>query len=150
MQQSGGSSDVPGKVRAAVLLLYLALVIGLVNSAVQIPRVVQQVSAKVGDHGAMAARIGIFVGLTVGIAVLVLMFVLVYLISKRRNWARITFTVLFAIGIPFSLFGLARSLLAAPLSAAIGLVQFGMQVVALLLLYQKPSADWFAGRGAST
>jgi cytochrome bd-type quinol oxidase subunit 1 len=96
----------------------------------------------------MAAKIVLFVGLTVGIGMLVLMIVLIYFISKRRNWARITYTVLFAIGIPFTLFGLARSLSAAQLTGVVGLIQFGMQVAALVLLYQRQSSDWFAGRSA--
>jgi Ni/Fe-hydrogenase subunit HybB-like protein len=151
MQQSGSGSAAPKKVRTAVVILCLMLAIRVVNSVVQLPRALRQISEQMGNqgpYGAMAAKIVLFVGLTVGIGMLVLMIVLIYFISKRRNWARITFTVLFAIGLPLVLLGLPRSLSVAPFSAALSLVQFGMQVAALVLLYQRQSSDWFAGRSA--
>ena len=65
------------------------------------------------------------------------------MIGKGRNWARITFLVLFIIGIPFSVLPLMQSLAANPISGLLGIVQTIIQIVAIVFLFQKPSSEWF-------
>ena len=75
--------------------------------------------------------------------VLAIMWFFIYMIGKGRNWARITFLVLFIIGIPFAIMPLLQSLAANPISGFLGLAQTVIQIVALVFLFQKASTDWF-------
>jgi hypothetical protein len=75
--------------------------------------------------------------------VFVSMALLIYKISKGRNWARLTFLILFILGafpyIPNLLDMFNRSLLTGSLS----LVQLVMQLTALYFLFTKPGSTWF-------
>ncbi|MXW81585.1 MAG: hypothetical protein F4Z57_21880 [Gemmatimonadetes bacterium] len=75
--------------------------------------------------------------------VLGIMWFFILMIGKGRNWARITFLVLFIIGTPFSVLPLMQSLAANPISGLLGIVQIIIQIVAIVFLFQKPSSDWF-------
>jgi len=75
--------------------------------------------------------------------VLGIMWFFIYMIGKGRNWARITFLVLFIIGIPFAILPLLQSLAANPISGLLGIGQTVIQVIALVFLFQKPSSAWF-------
>ena len=77
--------------------------------------------------------------------VLGIMWFFIFMIGKGRNWARITFLVLFIIGTPFSVLPLMQSLAANPISGLLGIVQIIIQIVAIVFLFQKPSSDWFRG-----
>ena len=74
---------------------------------------------------------------------LVIMWLFIFMIGKGRNWARITFLVLFIVGTPLSVLPLMQSLGANPISGLLGIVQTIIQIVALVFLFQKPSSDWF-------
>jgi len=67
----------------------------------------------------------------------------IHMIGKGRNWARITLLVLFIISVPFSAPALLRSLTINPILGIIDIGQLGLQVAAYVLLFQKPSSDWF-------
>lgn len=68
---------------------------------------------------------------------------LVFKISSGRNWARITFLVMFIIGVlptlPIVLDEFSRSAVVGALSVA----QIGLQVFALFLLFTQPGSNWF-------
>ena len=68
---------------------------------------------------------------------------LIFKISAGRDWARITFLVMFIIGIlpalPIVLGELSRSAVVGVLSVA----QIGLQVYALFLLFTRPGSSWF-------
>lgn len=68
---------------------------------------------------------------------------LIFKISAGRNWARITFLVMFVIGVlptlPFVLGEFSRSAVVGALSVA----QIGLQVYALFLLFTQPGSSWF-------
>ena len=67
----------------------------------------------------------------------------IYKIGRGRNWARITFTALFIIGVPFSVLPLVKSVAASPVSGGLGIAQAVIQAIALVFLFQRPSSDWF-------
>ena len=119
----------PQKVTIAVTLLYITLGIGVLRGIIE---------------ASMLAQIAppAFVML-VTFFVLGIMWLFIYMIGEGRNWARITFLVLFIIGIPFSVLPLLRSLAANPISGLLGIVQTALQLIALVFLFQKPSSDWF-------
>lgn len=67
----------------------------------------------------------------------------VLMINKGKNWARITFLVLSSLGGLFTIPLLFNSLEINFFSSILGIAQIGMQLIAIALLFQKPSSDWF-------
>ncbi len=68
---------------------------------------------------------------------------LIYKMNQGRNWARITFLILFLIGIPFSVLPLIQSLLNTPISGILGLLQVVLETVALFMLFGRDARPWF-------
>lgn len=66
---------------------------------------------------------------------LALIGLLAWQISCGKNWARITFTVLFALGLPFAILPLAEALQSRPLSGILGILQLALQTGAVVLLF---------------
>ena len=123
-------SNRPGKVGQAVILLYATLAVGVVRMIVE------------GARLSAGSSVG-FVMLNT-VAVFAIIWFLIHKIGKGRNWARITFTVLFLIGVPFSVLPLVQSVAASPVSGMLGIAQAVIQAIALVLLFQKPSSHWFS------
>ncbi len=77
------------------------------------------------------------------ITVFGLMALLIFYISKGKNWARVTFLVLFVIGslpsVPIVLGEFTRS----PVLGAFSAIQIILQLVALYFIFTKPGSDWF-------
>lgn len=119
----------PSKVAIAVKLLYLTLGIGIIRSAIEFSHQAEQSSAK-------------FV-LFVMLFTFAFMSFFIHMIGKGKNWARITFLVLFIIGIPLSVLPMIQSLTHNPISGILGLVQSLLQVVAMVALFQNESSSWF-------
>ena len=119
----------PYKVTTAVKLLYITLGIGVLRGIM-------------GSSTQAEVTSPAFV-MFIAFFVLVVMWLFIFMIGKGRNWARITFLVLFIVGTPFSVLPLMQSLGANPISGLLGIVQTIIQIVALVFLFQKPSSDWF-------
>lgn len=89
---------------------------------------------------------------TSGFALTILLFVLgvfvllVWKISIGRNWARITFLILTILGAYPWLLGLSHEFAVSPVYGAASLVQVGLQLCAIVLLFVKPASDWFRAR----
>jgi hypothetical protein len=79
-------------------------------------------------------------GATVGTLIL-----LIYMIWNGRNWARITFLVLFIICtlLWFSIIQTLQILTVTPISGLVDIGGIVIQIIALIFLFQKPSSDWF-------
>jgi FtsH-binding integral membrane protein len=119
----------PDQIRTTIKLLYITLGIGAFRSIME-----ASVNTQIASP--------VFVML-ITFCVLGIMWLLIYKIGKGRNWARITFLVLFVNGLPFSVLPLLRSLAANPISGVLGIGQTVIQIIALVLLFQKPSSNWF-------
>ncbi|MDP7637661.1 MAG: hypothetical protein QF577_08950 [Phycisphaerae bacterium] len=119
----------PEKVGTAVKLLYITLGIGAL-------RVIMEASM----YAQMASPV---FAMFITFFVLGIIFLFIYMTGKGRNWARITFVVLFIIALPFSILSLLQSLTANPISGLFGVGQTVIQIIAMVLLFQKPSSDWF-------
>ena len=80
-----------------------------------------------------------------GFVTITLFLVIIYLIGQGKNWARISLLVLWLIGILLflSAIPLGRFLAASPISGMFALLQYLLQVVALVLLFQNESSRWF-------
>jgi hypothetical protein len=73
----------------------------------------------------------------------------VAMIERGRNWARITYLVVFLLGLPFSAFSIATNYEQAPLLALSGIVQALLQLAAMVMLFAPPAGAWFRGENAS-
>jgi len=116
------------KVDTAVKLLYATLGIGIIRSIIEVPR-----------HAASSVGFVLFIMFSV----FGLMWFLIYMIGKGRNWARITFLIMFILGVPLSILPMIQSLTHDPVSGILGLVQAAMQIIAIVLLFQGASSAWF-------
>lgn len=130
----------PETVRKALLILYITtLGLGLVRSAIEFPRLVEQSSAAGGVGFVIFVQAFVFAFLWLNI----------FLIGKRKNWARYLFVVLFILGTPFSIMPLVKSLSAEPISGLLGIIQIAAQIFALVLLFKAPSRIWFKKQASS-
>ena len=64
-------------------------------------------------------------------------------ISARKNWARITFLILFVGGTVPTIPLLINEFVRVPVAGMLSLVQIAAQVYALFLLFRKPASDLF-------
>jgi len=120
----------PKTVDIAVNLLYGTLGIGMLRVFWENP--VQQTNKLV-------------VGFSVFITIFVFAFMvlLIFKIGKGRNWARVTFLILFVIGIPLSVPVLLLTFSKNPFFGIINIIQILLQLAAMVLLFQKRSSDWY-------
>ena len=119
----------PQSVVAAINLLWASLAVGLVKMLMDFSNLSAVAPA------AFTNFILIFTFALIGF--------LIFKISAGRNWARITFLVMFIIGVlptlPIVLGEFSRSAVVGALSVA----QIGLQVYALFLLFTQPGSSWF-------
>jgi len=120
----------PQKVNIAVTLIYASLVLGGI-------RFLLDLSAK-REPMALALFSFIVFGL-----VSMLLASLVVLIGRRKNWARVTFLVLYLIGLLPYVVLLSESLVSNPLSSLVGFVHMILQGIASMLLLQREASVWF-------
>jgi hypothetical protein len=126
----------PKKVQNAVTILYVTLIIGIVRAVLE------------ASANAEMAGVGHLMFVT-----LVVFAVTVFLIAKigrGRNWARITFLILFLLGLLPSILPLIRSFTISPISGVLGLAQVVLQIVAMVFLFQQESSAWFKPKPAAT
>jgi hypothetical protein len=77
------------------------------------------------------------------------MAVLIVMIGQRRNWARITFLILYLFGLILTVPALPALLIllrVRPLSFFLTLALTVLQTVALILLFQREASEWFRAR----
>lgn len=122
----------PQAVKTAVKALWAAVAVGLVK----IPLDFAHLSAM----AAMAPVAGLIIG---GLTVYALIAFVIAKISAGRNWARIVWLILFAIGMPLGLPMMFAEFTRAPGMGALSLLQMGMQVYGLFLLFTQPGSVWF-------
>lgn len=66
-----------------------------------------------------------------------------YMILLGRNWARVTYLVLFLIGFLMNIPDIIYYFKNVPIVGFISLIQTGLQTYALILLYNKESKEWY-------
>jgi len=117
----------------AVTLLWIVIAIEVISSIFNFPN-----SLKLAN----ASGLGLWWLIsTLSFSLLFIIF-LVWKIEQGRNWARITYLVLFVLGVPFIIYVYLTSEVSAFL-IILGIVGMIMQIIALVFLFQKPSSDWF-------
>ena len=119
----------PSQVGTAVNLLWASLAIGFVKSLVYMLHLDSQALPVITNF--------------IFIFVIALMVLLIVFISKGKNWARITFLVLFILGTPPSILSFLKEFARSTVLGAFGIVQIIFQTIALYLLFTKPGSGWF-------
>ncbi|MBI1905595.1 MAG: hypothetical protein HYS20_05040 [Rhodocyclales bacterium] len=127
--EAQSAAQKPQSVSTAVNLLWASLAVGLVKMLMDFVHLSGMAPA------AFTNFVLVFTFALIGF--------LIFKISAGKNWARITFLVLFIIGvlptIPIMLGECSRSAVLGALSVA----QVGLQAYALFLLFSQPGAGWF-------
>ena len=124
--------DKPNTVSAAVVMLWITLIIQLAG-LVWIWQFAR--------HGPAL----IFIGMSVVSAIWLFTAYLVAMVEKGRNWARITYLVLFLLGLPFFATSISETVRVSSLAALSGIGQTVLQAVAVILVFSPPSRRWFRG-----
>ena len=119
----------PQSVVIAVNLLWASLAVGLVKMLMDFSNLSSVAPA------AFTNFVLIFVFSLIGF--------LVFKISAGRNWARITFLVMFVIGMLPTLPLMFDEFSRAPVVGALSVAQVGLQVYALFLLFTQQGSTWF-------
>ena len=132
------SLPIPERVRYALILLYSSLAIGIVSFALELPDMVSQgyVNSPISKEACTV------IALVTGLVMFAILFFIILMINKGRNWARITYLVLFVIGIPFVVAPLVQ-IEERPIRAVVYLGQLALEGVALVWLFQRSSSQWF-------
>jgi hypothetical protein len=121
----------PSWVQRGVLLLYVAVAIGLLRTALEL-------RSLLGEAQSVGASVYIFAAVVLGLTCFV-----ISLIGKGRNGARWVFLLLLVAGIPFSIEPLIESLRSLSVSGFIGLAQLLLQCLAMGFLFLPESSAWF-------
>ena len=126
---NGPKVDRPEQVTKAVGLLWLTLALGLIGSALQ--------------WQYLTSLSGVGFALYVQVVTFAVLAWLIHKLSRGRNWARITFLILFIIGLAPGLMQLSATMGRSPIAAVIGGLQFALQAWALYLTFSEPGRRWF-------
>jgi hypothetical protein len=65
------------------------------------------------------------------------------MILRGKNWARLLFLIFFLTGFPFSIMAIFTAFQKTPIPSLFNLIQLCLQMMAAVLLLQKPSRRWF-------
>ncbi|MBI9056009.1 MAG: hypothetical protein JEY96_19465 [Bacteroidales bacterium] len=122
--------DLPKQIRMAAYLLFGTILIGIINSVLY---------NYFTNGEAYATSYSIFIL----IFSLSIMTFFSYMILLGRNWARITILVLFLLGAVLGIPTLIYYFNLSPIIGLISLIQTGLQIYALILLYNKESKNWY-------
>jgi len=132
----------PDSVKRAVLLLYCSIGISVVSFV----RIIVQFSQRASDIPSSI----LLIAFLVPVISIALLWFLTYKIGQGRNWARITLIVLLILGTLSGVVGLlalggqpSGMLPSSFFTKLIEGVQWVLQVLVLIFLLQKSSADWF-------
>ena len=129
-QEQGFDPRTPPTVRRALWLIWLSLAMGVLRVIL--------------GNAALIPGISILPLLMTMSISYVLKVGLVLLVAERKNWARIVFLVLFILAIPSSIARLVAAL--DGVYGIVGVLQFSFQAAGAVMLFLRPSNDWFAGR----
>ena len=119
----------PDKVTWAVNLLYASLAISILRGIYTVLN-----PTKLGS---------IFVGVTLVSFGSYFMWLIIYKINKGKNWARLTYLLIFLLKLPFFRPTFLSSFTTKPALTVIAFVQVVMQIIAIVLLFRTQSTEWY-------
>jgi hypothetical protein len=122
----------PRTVTAAVSVLYLSLGLGVIQLLLR--------WSKAEASGSLGPEVGPLLTLAL----------IYYMIWRGRNWARIIYLILVLLGTPLSLLAVIQLSGHSDFSGSVGahllyieIIQIGIHLVAVVLLFQRASSHWF-------
>ena len=122
----------PAKVVLAIRILYLIVALGIIRLTFS---VVRHIDVRSPD----------FLILTKVLVYSVSIF-LIYQVGKRKNWARWSLLAVLAAGIPLIILPAFGAISHNPVYATLAILQLGLFVVALVLLFHESSSTWFSAK----
>ncbi len=122
----------PAKVVLAIRILYLIVALGIIRLTFS---VIRHIDVRSPD----------FLILTKVLVYSVSIF-LIYQVGKRKNWARWSLLAVLAAGIPLIILPAFGAISHNPVYAILAILQLGLYVVALVLLFHESSSTWFSAK----
>ena len=123
------STQIPLKTAYAVRLLWISLIFGIIRAIFEIINVEE--------------TIGVIIGVSIALPIIAIVALLIYMIGKGRNWARITFLVLFILGLFSGIPAIVISVITDPLFTVLRLGEIIPAGIGLILLFRSTSSNWF-------
>jgi hypothetical protein len=133
MAQTVHGVPVPPKVRAAMVILFVQVAIGLVSS-IYVFTAIDSLADDFTGVDVEAFRSALRVGAVIGIILLVLYALLAIQVGRLKNWARITATVFVSLGILGGIANIARS---PGLLLALAVVQLALNIAFLVVAWSR-------------
>jgi phosphoglycerol transferase MdoB-like AlkP superfamily enzyme len=128
----------PQGVKTAVNLFWASMALGLVDVLLDFAHI----SARIAEAAEAKAPV-VFISIMVLVVGFAFSAFLIAKISAGRNWARIVFLILFAIGMLDALPEIYAEFTRAPFIGALSLLQVGMLVYGVFLVFTQPGSVWF-------
>lgn len=129
---SDNKNNKPRAIRTATYLLYFSVVIGIVRTGMTVMRHIDVRT----PHFYVGTKLALYA----------LSFFLIYKLAQGYNWAKWAMIALLVAAIPLGVLPTLDSVQHSPLHSALGFVQLAALIVAVVLLFRKPSSDWFASK----
>jgi len=123
------SMERPREVVYAVRLALASLALTLIAFPLRRPEVVK-------SHLFVLGGLALVIALSVSC-------LLILMILRGHNWARLLYLTFFFLGLPFSVPAFLMAMAKNPVAAIIMLMQLALQMMAAVLLLQRPVRDWF-------
>lgn len=136
----------PQNVLIAVNLQWVSIAVGLINGLLG-PTGVRGLLDPTGPLHQSSVTLIAFIIIFI-LTVLGLMVLLTLKISAGKNWARITFLILYLLGLPL-LSHLPATFQQSTINGMIFVVQTVLQAAVLFLVFTKPGSEWFSGNNSS-
>lgn len=133
-------AEKPAVVSSAIGLLYLTLIMGIVRTLLEWPHLEQHLAQLATPDFPFSVHSFALFLLVCGLGI---MWWLIHKMDHGRNWSRVLFGLFFLVGLPFAVQPLLQSLSDVPLSGLLGVVQIGLQTLALLLVFCPQARPWF-------
>ena len=131
MESELNLNEVPKKVKLAEYLVYVTLVIGLIKSALYEMLTSQKILTEPK-------------ALIIWIITIIIIAFFGFEIGKGKNWARITFLVLFIIGALMNYPILIAEFKMSLIIGIISIIQILIQLYILIILFTGESKEWFS------
>ena len=125
----------PAAVVAAVRILYLVIAIGTGRVVLAVIR-----HADVRSPGFLTLTKLLFYGACI---------FLVYQLGKGKNWARWGLAALLVLNIPLTVLPAFEGISHSALNTSLVLLQLGLYIAAMVLVFREPSSTWFDTMRAS-
>ena len=129
-------SGKPGKLVAAINLLYFMIAIGVIRTAMTVLR-----------HADVRSPYPL---ITTKMVIYAASLFLIYQISQGSNRARWLLLAIFAIALPLSVLPTLDAISHSPVHSLLGLLQLVLYIVAMVYLFHRSSTTWINSTGSKS